>query len=58
MSTDELQGENCNLRELLWRYHRQTEHCMLFGNGIEMRCGDVDFQRDPLEKLSKHVASL
>jgi len=58
MSTEELQGENSNLRELLWRYHRATELCMPFGNGLHMRCGDVDFQRDSIEKLAKHVKSL
>jgi hypothetical protein len=58
MSTDELQVENCNLRELLWRYHRPTEHCESFGEGGEMYCGGVDFERDPIKKLAKHVESL
>jgi hypothetical protein len=58
MSTEELQGENCNLRELLWHYHRATEHCMLFGNGVHVRCGDVDFQRDSIENLAKHEESV
>jgi hypothetical protein len=58
MSGDDLQCENSDLRELLWLHHRPTEHCMPFGDGGEMQCGGVDFQRDSIDTLSKHVKSL
>jgi hypothetical protein len=60
MSSDKLQkleNDNSDLRELLWRYHRPTEHCEPFGEGGEMYCGGVDFGRDSIDRLREHVES-
>jgi hypothetical protein len=56
MNTDDLENENGDLRQLLFLYHRSTQHCMPFEIGSEMQCGDVDFERDPIEKLSAHLS--
>ena len=56
MRADNLESEIGDLRELLFLYHRPTEHCMPFESGSEMQCGDVDFERDPIEKLSAHLS--
>ena len=56
MSATDLQSENGDLRMLLWQHHCPTPHCMRFGNGGEMYCGGVDFQRDSIDTLSDHVA--
>ncbi len=55
MSGDDLQSENSDLRMLLWQHHCPTEHCMRFGDGGEMYCGGIDFQRDSIDRLSDHV---
>ena len=56
MNDNNLENENGDLRQLLFLYHRPTEHCMPFASGNEMECGGVDFERDPVEKLSAHLS--
>ena len=56
MWPDNLGNQNGNLRQLLFLYHRPTEHCIPFESRGEMQYGDVDFERDPIAKLSVHLS--
>lgn len=57
MSANDLENEIGDLRQLLFLYYRPTEHRMPFKSGGEMQCGDVDLERDPIEKLSAYLDS-